>query len=160
MGYSTEQILCAFTEVSETSQNKEIPSLWPAVLCHLREEQVYGLRSEPHKTLREDCLASSNASKPRDGNWLLSTVMYHWWNRGFVSLSKVYWVHHKYPGQVDLVMIENHQLEHDYSGASHITMTSSLATQSSTLRACSSTVSGSLVDDPTVLPLALGASFI
>ncbi|XP_057513441.1 crossover junction endonuclease MUS81 isoform X2 [Actinidia eriantha] len=109
MGYSTEQILCAFTEVSETSQNKEIPSLWPAVLCHLQEEQVYGLRSEPHKTLREDCLASSNASKPRDG-------------------------------QVDPVMIENHQLEHDCSGASHITMTSSLATQSSTLRACSSTV--------------------
>ncbi|PSS09951.1 Crossover junction endonuclease [Actinidia chinensis var. chinensis] len=108
MGYSTEQILCAFTEVSETSQNKEISSLWPAVLCHLQEEQVYGLCSEPHKTLREDCLASSNASKPRDG-------------------------------QVDLVMIENHQLEHDCSGASHITMTSSLATQSSTLRACSST---------------------
>ncbi|KAL7234540.1 hypothetical protein ACSBR1_018034 [Camellia fascicularis] len=67
MGYSKEQILCAFTEVSETSQNKEISSLWPAVLCHLREEQVYGLPLESHKTLREDCLASSNTSKSRDG---------------------------------------------------------------------------------------------
>ncbi|XVE99858.1 hypothetical protein REPUB_Repub03eG0237700 [Reevesia pubescens] len=42
MGYSKEQVLCAFAEVSETSKNKEISSLWPAVLCHLREDQVYG----------------------------------------------------------------------------------------------------------------------
>ncbi|KAI7987790.1 Crossover junction endonuclease MUS81, partial [Camellia lanceoleosa] len=54
MRYSKEQILCALTEVSETSQNKEISSLWPAVLCHLREEQVYGLPLKSHKTLRED----------------------------------------------------------------------------------------------------------
>ncbi|THG05642.1 hypothetical protein TEA_000827 [Camellia sinensis var. sinensis] len=74
MGYSKEQILCAFTEVSETSQNKEISSLWPAVLCHLREEQVYGLPLESHKTLREDCLASSNTSKSRDGQVDLSVI--------------------------------------------------------------------------------------
>lgn len=74
MGYSKEQILCAFTEVSETSQNKEISSLWPAVLCHLREEQVYGLPLESHKTLREDCLASSNTSKSRDGQVGLSVI--------------------------------------------------------------------------------------
>lgn len=73
-GYSKEQILCAFTEVSETSQNKEISSLWPAVLCHLREEQVYGLPLESHKTLREDCLASSNTSKSRDGQVGLSVI--------------------------------------------------------------------------------------
>ncbi|XVE90775.1 hypothetical protein DITRI_Ditri20bG0104100 [Diplodiscus trichospermus] len=42
MGYSKEQVLCAFTEVSETSNNKEISSLWPSVLCRLREDQVYG----------------------------------------------------------------------------------------------------------------------
>ncbi|KAL7229772.1 hypothetical protein ACSBR2_008332 [Camellia fascicularis] len=74
MGYSKEQILCAFTEVLETSQNKEISSLWPAVLCHLREEQVYGLPLESHKTLREDCLASSNTSKSRDGQVGLSVI--------------------------------------------------------------------------------------
>ncbi|XWS56803.1 hypothetical protein CRYUN_Cryun09bG0117000 [Craigia yunnanensis] len=42
MGYSKEQVLCAFAEISETSRNKEISSLWPAVLCRLREDQVYG----------------------------------------------------------------------------------------------------------------------
>ncbi|XP_022743044.1 crossover junction endonuclease MUS81 isoform X2 [Durio zibethinus] len=42
MGYSKEQVLRAFAEVSETSKNKEISSLWPAVLCRLREDQVYG----------------------------------------------------------------------------------------------------------------------
>ncbi|XP_017985058.1 PREDICTED: crossover junction endonuclease MUS81 isoform X1 [Theobroma cacao] len=42
MGYSEGQVHCAFAEVSETSKNKEISSLWPAVLCRLREDQVYG----------------------------------------------------------------------------------------------------------------------
>ncbi|KAG8656694.1 hypothetical protein MANES_04G164000v8 [Manihot esculenta] len=52
MGYTKEQVLDAFAAVSETSLNKEISSLWPAVLCHLREDQVYGLHSEP-QTLRK-----------------------------------------------------------------------------------------------------------
>ncbi|KAF5445944.1 hypothetical protein F2P56_031614 [Juglans regia] len=42
MGYSKDQVLSAFSEVSKSSQKKEISSLWPAVLCHLREDQVYG----------------------------------------------------------------------------------------------------------------------
>ncbi|GMY22616.1 crossover junction endonuclease mus81 [Fagus crenata] len=58
MGYSKEQVLAAFAEVSESSQ-KEISSLWPAVLCRLREDQVYGLHSVS-QTAREDCHAMSN----------------------------------------------------------------------------------------------------
>lgn len=58
IGYSKEQVLHAFTEVSETSQNKEILLLWPAVLCRLREDQVYDLQSEP-QTLRKDCQVKS-----------------------------------------------------------------------------------------------------
>lgn len=58
MGYTKEQVLDAFAAVSETSLNKEISSLWPAVLCHLREDQVYGLHSEP-QTLRKGCQATS-----------------------------------------------------------------------------------------------------
>ncbi|KAE8038324.1 hypothetical protein FH972_010847 [Carpinus fangiana] len=54
MGYSKEQVLAAFAEVSESSQKKEISLLWPAVLCRLREDQIYGLHSES-KTVREDC---------------------------------------------------------------------------------------------------------
>ncbi|KAE8038325.1 hypothetical protein FH972_010848 [Carpinus fangiana] len=54
MGYSKEQVLATFAEVSESSQKKEISLLWPAVLCHLREDQIYGLHSES-KTVREDC---------------------------------------------------------------------------------------------------------
>ncbi|KAA8537298.1 hypothetical protein F0562_027015 [Nyssa sinensis] len=64
MGYSREQILRAFSEVSETSQNK-VSSLWPAVLCRLQEDQVYGLPLECQKTLREDCIASSTSYKSR-----------------------------------------------------------------------------------------------
>lgn len=43
MGFSKEQITLAFSKVSETSQGKDISSLWPTVLCQLREDQVYGL---------------------------------------------------------------------------------------------------------------------
>ncbi|KAL5760348.1 hypothetical protein ACOSQ2_019186 [Xanthoceras sorbifolium] len=60
MGYSKEQVLHAFNEVSETSQNKEISSLWPAVLCRLREDQVYG-SYPPSQNLREDSRAASTS---------------------------------------------------------------------------------------------------
>ncbi|KAK3223824.1 hypothetical protein Dsin_010849 [Dipteronia sinensis] len=66
MGYSKEQVLHAFNEVSETSQNKEISSLWPAVLCRLREDQVYG--SYPSsQNLREDCRAASTSCAFKSG---------------------------------------------------------------------------------------------
>lgn len=54
MGYSKEQVLHAFNEEHKTSPHKEISSLWPAVLCRLREDQVYGLHPNP-QNLREDC---------------------------------------------------------------------------------------------------------
>ncbi|KAJ6944527.1 crossover junction endonuclease MUS81 isoform X2 [Populus alba x Populus x berolinensis] len=60
MGYSKEKVLHAFSEVSETSQYKEISSLWPAVLCHLREDLIYGVHSEP-QTLTEDFRSTSTA---------------------------------------------------------------------------------------------------
>lgn len=44
MGYSKDQVHSAFSEVLKSSE-KEISSLWPAVLCRLREDQVYGLCS-------------------------------------------------------------------------------------------------------------------
>lgn len=46
MGYSKEQIISAFEEVSRSHPNKDVSSLWPAVLCQLREEQVYGSQPE------------------------------------------------------------------------------------------------------------------
>ncbi|MBA0698484.1 hypothetical protein Goari_000195, partial [Gossypium aridum] len=57
MGYSKEQVLSAFAEVSETSKNKEISSLWPAVLCRLREDQVYG--QEAHNGVQSTWMQSS-----------------------------------------------------------------------------------------------------
>ncbi|KAG4164409.1 hypothetical protein ERO13_A13G013200v2 [Gossypium hirsutum] len=57
MGYSKEQVLSAFAEVSETSKNKEISSLWPAVLCRLREDQVYG--QEAHNGVQSSWMQSS-----------------------------------------------------------------------------------------------------
>lgn len=57
MGYSREQIARAFTEVSETSPGKEMSSLWPSVLCRLREDDVYDMHLKS-QTLREDvCVA-------------------------------------------------------------------------------------------------------
>ncbi|XP_031284862.1 crossover junction endonuclease MUS81 isoform X2 [Pistacia vera] len=53
MGYSKEQVLHAFDEEHKTSPLKEISSLWPAVLCRLREDQVHGLHPNP-QNLRED----------------------------------------------------------------------------------------------------------
>lgn len=49
MGYSKDQVLHAFAVVLETSQRKDISALWPAVLCRLREDQVYSshLVSQP-----------------------------------------------------------------------------------------------------------------
>ncbi|TYH32805.1 hypothetical protein ES332_D13G015400v1 [Gossypium tomentosum] len=57
MGYSKEQVLSVFAEVSETSKNKEISSLWPAVLCRLREDQVYG--QEAHNGVQSTWMQSS-----------------------------------------------------------------------------------------------------
>ncbi|TKY49652.1 Crossover junction endonuclease MUS81 [Spatholobus suberectus] len=50
MGYSKEHITGAFTEVSRSHPNKDVSSLWPAVLCHLREEQVYGSQPESQRS--------------------------------------------------------------------------------------------------------------
>lgn len=43
MGFSEQQILRAFAEVSETSPSREMSAIWPTVLCRLREDEVYGL---------------------------------------------------------------------------------------------------------------------
>ncbi|KAI9169325.1 hypothetical protein LWI28_010726 [Acer negundo] len=66
MGYSKEQVLHAFNEISETSQNKEISSLWPAVLCRLREDQVY-VSYPSSQNLREDFRAASTSCAFKSG---------------------------------------------------------------------------------------------
>ncbi|XP_065865304.1 crossover junction endonuclease MUS81 [Euphorbia lathyris] len=60
MGYSKEKVLSAFAEVSDTSPNKEISSLWMAVLCRLKEDQVYGDHLEPQDR-RKDRQSSDDA---------------------------------------------------------------------------------------------------
>ncbi|KAK9912942.1 hypothetical protein M0R45_036774 [Rubus argutus] len=57
MGYSKEQIIRVFREVLETSHDKEISSLWPSVLCRLREDEVYGLHSNSQSS-RENLRAT------------------------------------------------------------------------------------------------------
>ena len=41
MSYSKHQVLDSFKEVSDDNTNKDISSLWPAVLCHLHKDLVY-----------------------------------------------------------------------------------------------------------------------
>ncbi|KAG8363685.1 hypothetical protein BUALT_Bualt19G0048100 [Buddleja alternifolia] len=45
MGFSRQRIIRAFAEVREISQKKELSSLWPTVLCRLRENEIYGSSS-------------------------------------------------------------------------------------------------------------------
>ncbi|CAJ2638997.1 unnamed protein product [Trifolium pratense] len=61
MGYSKEQIITAFEDVSRSHPNKDISSLWPAVLCQLREEQVYG--SQPESRIMMNANAVVNGLK-------------------------------------------------------------------------------------------------
>ncbi|XP_016649648.1 PREDICTED: crossover junction endonuclease MUS81-like [Prunus mume] len=67
MGYSKEQIVQAFTEVSESSLGKEMSSLWPSVLCRLREEEIYGLHLKS-QTLRKDLCAEPITYTVADGH--------------------------------------------------------------------------------------------
>ncbi|KAI3448833.1 hypothetical protein Pfo_005498 [Paulownia fortunei] len=66
MGFSRQQIICAFSEVTETSQRKEISSLWPTVLCRLREDEIYGSTSLP-KSITDDHYAASSSYQHTDG---------------------------------------------------------------------------------------------
>ncbi|KAJ8900400.1 hypothetical protein K2173_025040 [Erythroxylum novogranatense] len=65
MGFSKEQVVHAFMEVSHDSQNKQISSLWPAVLCRLQEDQVYVLHSKP-QTFVKDLLNSNSYTSIHD----------------------------------------------------------------------------------------------
>ncbi|KAL3645249.1 Crossover junction endonuclease mus81 [Castilleja foliolosa] len=66
MGFSREQIIRAFTEVTEISPEKEISSLWPTVLCRLREDEVYGSASLP-RSIRDDDSAAPSSYQHKDG---------------------------------------------------------------------------------------------
>ncbi|XP_048330077.2 crossover junction endonuclease MUS81 isoform X2 [Ziziphus jujuba] len=52
MGYPRERILQAFSEIADPSK-RNISSLWPSVLCRLREDEVYGCHSKS-QSARED----------------------------------------------------------------------------------------------------------
>ncbi|XP_028789880.1 crossover junction endonuclease MUS81 isoform X2 [Neltuma alba] len=65
MGYSKEQVVSAFTDVSRSHPDKDVSSLWPAVLCHLREGEVYDLQTES-QTMRNDFRVTSSTVVSRD----------------------------------------------------------------------------------------------
>lgn len=67
MGYSKEQILLAFSDVQKSSPNKNMSSLWPAVLCRLREAEVYGSSSDFQNKPRCDPRPLPTNSYIRDG---------------------------------------------------------------------------------------------
>lgn len=73
LGYTKDQILKAFVEVSKSSPNEDLSSLWPAVLCYLREVQIY-------------CFISS-LQEPKDWIQRLNNVRYY-------HLSYPKWISH------------------------------------------------------------------
>ncbi|MED6185851.1 Crossover junction endonuclease mus81 [Stylosanthes scabra] len=60
MGFSKEQIVRSFAEVSRSHPNEDVSSLWPAVLCHLREEQIYGSHPKSPKAVNDCHVTSAN----------------------------------------------------------------------------------------------------
>ncbi|KAG2330581.1 hypothetical protein Bca4012_019836 [Brassica carinata] len=56
-GYSKEQVVAAFREVSDGSQDKDPSTLWLSVMCHLRQAEVYN-----------PCVDSRNRGKDRAGS--------------------------------------------------------------------------------------------
>ena len=137
MGYSKEKVVLAFSEVSETSQYKEISSLWPAVLCHLREDLIYGVHSEP-QTLTEDFRSTSTACTFLNGNkhTFLNAIISPGENVEKVSYPRLC----KHPGQVDLVTKSN-QMGSNCNDRNMPNISSACSTSRSfSMRACSSSV--------------------
>lgn len=67
MGFSKEQVIQAYSEVLETSPNKDILLLWPSVLCRLREDQVYGQVGSNRvedRLFESTCNGTLNSAKP------------------------------------------------------------------------------------------------
>ncbi|VFQ61428.1 unnamed protein product [Cuscuta campestris] len=56
MGFSKEQINRAYCKASEAALGREVSSLWPTVLCYLREDQIYG----PNSSIGEDIAVESS----------------------------------------------------------------------------------------------------
>ncbi|KAK4424864.1 Crossover junction endonuclease MUS81 [Sesamum alatum] len=63
MGFSREQIIRAFSEVKETSQRKAISSLWPSVLCRLREDDIYGQAGLSSENIQPQEIAACSNQK-------------------------------------------------------------------------------------------------
>lgn len=72
MGFSRQQIIHAFSEVTETSQRRDISSLWPTVLCRLREDEIYGSTSVPQSITDRHIAAPSSFQNTTGSNISLS----------------------------------------------------------------------------------------
>lgn len=76
MGYSKEQVVTAFNDVSRRYPDKDVSSLWPAVLCHLKEGQVHGLQAES-QTMRNNVRGTSSTAVSSGTSFLLFHSGYH-----------------------------------------------------------------------------------
>ncbi|CAH2077418.1 unnamed protein product [Thlaspi arvense] len=52
-GYSKEQVVAAFKEVSDGSQDKDPSTLWLSVMCHLRQAEVYNPCSDSRNRTKD-----------------------------------------------------------------------------------------------------------
>ncbi|KAJ0264859.1 ERCC4 domain-containing protein [Hirschfeldia incana] len=59
-GYSKEQVVAAFREVSDGSQDKDPSTLWLSVMCHLRQAEVYNPCPDSRKR-KKDAVGPSRA---------------------------------------------------------------------------------------------------
>lgn len=75
MGFSQQKIVHAYSEVRKTSQGMEMSSLWPTVLCRLREDEIYGSTSVP-KSAKDGHYVGPSSYHHKDGTLSLSHL-YH-----------------------------------------------------------------------------------
>ncbi|XP_057521903.1 crossover junction endonuclease MUS81 isoform X2 [Amaranthus tricolor] len=54
LGFTREQVLRVLAEVSKCSSPETLSTIWPTVLCRLREDAVFGSRSGFQATVRRD----------------------------------------------------------------------------------------------------------
>ncbi|XP_021774401.1 crossover junction endonuclease MUS81-like isoform X5 [Chenopodium quinoa] len=75
LGYTSEQVLHTLAEVSVSPPTQELSTLWPTVLCHLRENEVYGLPSDPQPTGRKNSDDASTSCRYVEGEHNVTGVI-------------------------------------------------------------------------------------
>ncbi|KAF3436728.1 hypothetical protein FNV43_RR19475 [Rhamnella rubrinervis] len=156
MGYPKERILKAFREIAAPS-NRDISSLWPSVLCRLREDDVYGFPLKSQSAI-EDCHTTPTTNETNDQVMGSSQEGVH--RMKFSSAESA-------PNSITLRACSSSVMVSSHEGGDRLkSSTAESAPNSFTMRACSSSVQRSSSSDmeaglsvSSLPPLSFGERF-